>query len=263
MSVEFVVTPNGIVRRSITEDVIDSDRALETCFGSQGTLIGHIATATRNGAQAPIHYRSKGGYHYVAERISKLFLRTLFQVKEIDGAPTLVPVFFKRSGVDTSELLQLTSEWTPPGDMGLYFVSLMNVIGVRDLTHICYLAAFDLDQSRRPGNYILPLPNIYNDAKVCMGERWKTGSEGQITQAHRDTRSTLDRHGFAMKLFDASSWNADLLDEDRASKATGLFRFSGDGKQISASNDWTQFCARVGNDAFGWVYPFAKEEMPL
>lgn len=131
-------------------------------------------------------------------RLNKLSLLTNWVV--VDGF--LVPRPDKDGGS------RLKMEWEPHNAMTILFVARIEP-GLHIGDRKCYLLA--LDSGGR--NHQLPLPNVYDDCSVCMGE---FDSQGQ---------SYLECFQKALAQFRNAPWNADLMTGDKSVKLEKLVRF--------------------------------------
>lgn len=243
---EFVLTDGGILRRDISENLItNADALLTEIVASQGTVLPNLAPGT--------HVRIANNVVWMATRLKQLSLRTHFRLlAEAPNTPPLyVPTF--RAAADTMEV---THKWEPRADMYLMLISSMSRFINFSNSHTCYLVVFSVDR----GQFLLPLPNLYGDGRVCMGGEWDRGQSELTAHAAHNTGDYISRHGLALKAFESSVWNADLS-EGKEEKAKLLFRFSGDGKQQPIPDNWHTHCVKAGSTNYDWVSPIVKEEI--
>ena len=90
--------------------------------------------------------------------------------------------------------------------------------------------------------YLLPLPNVYDDGKICLPD---DGSE----DVSRPLSVALDT---ALKSFQTSQWNVDLY-HARNHEDRKMFRFDPDGKQLPIQGNWPQLCEVINNAAYQFL----------
>jgi hypothetical protein len=155
-----------------------------------------------------------------AARLKAIRLNTQFIViTPTGGTACMVPSFRAQGGSVGADLT-----WVVPSDLAVYFMMFGKPMPKADSSgrilqpDKSYLVAIDKDGRM----YRLPLPNIYDDASVCLGG----------VDLPRNSIAAYMAAG--MKAFTENPWNADLLGNDnntRITKAQALFQFEPDGKQ--------------------------------
>jgi hypothetical protein len=143
----------------------------------------------------------------------------------------LVPVW--QQGKPKAQEMKLT--WATPENMRL-FVVLYWECGNKDINSVNptpYLVA--LAPSKR--TYLLPLPNLYGDCRICLGRagevpHWKQLG-GMVPQLNKAT-----------EILQNTSWNTDLL-RSTPEETQKMFRFDADGKQMAIQNNWWTLCQTV------------------
>jgi hypothetical protein len=162
-------------------------------------------------------------------RIPSIVLNTTFDADN----DKLFPTF--RSGA----LPHLRMEWTPPPGLTVFFVMLMvaNSDSSWSITRDRhYLLGVD-NTKTVPGWFRLPLPNIYADGQVCMGNY-----TSQHPTIHACATAAIDQ------LLN-SPWNSDLLGDITPIKA--LFSFdSTTNKPLPPVTPWHTHMVRVNNVLF-------------
>lgn len=147
----------------------------------------------------------------------------------------LLPTFLDANDLRT-EYPAMKLRWDRPGTMALAFVCRIS----HDKNNCsttgdgCYLLAFN-----GSGNCFLPpLPNLYEDGKLCLGAF--NGVGGSLMVATQRAYAQLGN----------SRWNTDLLG-DRHEKAEALFSLNitkdSEGKDVfttRAVTDWEDHCAK-------------------
>jgi hypothetical protein len=127
----------------------------------------------------------------------------------------LTPRFFAPKDEVGQGLPKTTMVWHPPANMTLVFAVSMSQAetgNAKDWFSNGYQQAFLIayDPIRRA--YLLPLPNLYDDCAICMGE-----FNGRDYSMQTSFQKALEQ-------FDHSAWNSDLLGY-LAPKSQQLFQF--------------------------------------
>jgi hypothetical protein len=197
----YLVSPEGVHKLNATflGQLPDLGRIVAA---DARVTVKNIVDLAIGGASYVVSVTTRHGKQFTATRLPFLNLRTQFKAQE----DTLVPSFVSRDGT-----LTMTRTWAVPECMTLIFgtVSAPPEGGTRHKVASTFLFATLADT---PGFWRLPLPNVYNDARVCMGS---------ITIEEPTLLSAFTR---ALEHFHESPWNADLL-TDQAGAAERLFRF--------------------------------------
>ena len=167
----------------------------------------------------------------MAKPIEEVRLKTYFRPEtDADGKVALVPVW------KPEQAAELDFVWKPPGSMQLFFV------GARFEKPPAETGFYIIAKHTNRLTYLLPLPNVYDDGKICLPDELGTEDSQPLSVA-------LDT---ALKSFQTSQWNIDLHhalnDADRK-----LFRFDPDGKQLPTQGDWPQLCEVVNNAAYQFL----------
>lgn len=174
----------------------------------------------------------------MAVRLRGVRLNTWWTMVEQQGQPVMVPSFSERESIERA------LEWTPPTGCVVYMV-------VRNSTP--YLIAIGQHPTKLNWRAMrIPLPNIYADARICMGREFAPPSEGSYVQR---LRVYLDH-------FHMSRWNTDLLagdgDGNRAESSRRLVRFSLDGKCLPPLNNWYEDAKEVSHSSYNWLVAMAQ-----
>lgn len=140
-------------------------------------------------------------------------------------ADVLVPAFASESD------LELSLVWQAPKDMRLAFVVRTETDEGEVVIADNYLFACDT----RNRAYRLPLPNLFDDCKVCTGEFERTHPSGAAAMAA------------SVEQFRKSQWNADLM--RTVERSQQCFRFQPTNDTFTtlpvAVPDWTTLCDKV------------------
>lgn len=142
----------------------------------------------------------------------------------------LVPTF-ERGG------MRLKLDWEAPSDMQLRFAALCHPSWTATE---CFLFA----RGPQPGFVKLPLPNIYDDGRVCMGDEVRGTIRG-------DTLAACFKA--ALESFRSTSWNTDLNNHGASVRA--LFRWKSDRTPVPAPADWRRFCQTVSRQEMEELCP--------
>lgn len=153
--------------------------------------------------------------------LDRLPLHTRFRLV----ADVLVPAF-----ASTSDL-ELSLVWQAPKDLRLAFVVRTEAEDGGVVIRDNYLFACDL----RNRAYRLPLPNLFDDCKVCTGEFERRHQCGAAAVAA------------SVEQFRKSPWNADLM--RTVERSQQCFRFQPTHESFTtlpiAASDWTTLCDKV------------------
>jgi len=147
--------------------------------------------------------------------LPKLPFNTTFELMEFSGEVRLVPSFVRPDRTPHNpSIIQSNLFWDPvkamehdqTKEIKILFAS--NVDRVSNESHqvVNYLIfqLFDKSSNQLIGNFLPPIPNIFNDGKICMG-RYFVG----ITQSNSDTLGKIVQD--SIDSFYSSSANEDLI----------------------------------------------------
>ncbi|MCR6656611.1 MAG: hypothetical protein NVV63_12555 [Opitutus sp.] len=223
---EYVITPQGIMRRTIGESPIHgADAAIARALTAMGV---HIPLLDITPQGAHIHAHFSASQHVIATQLGSINLDTYFtmqQEDESDGPPHIVPVFQPLAGATRMRL-----KWRPRGDMNLWFVTAR-----APDTHVmtCYIVA----THHEAGLWRLPLPNTYEDGRLCMGPAFEDWLRKTV-RYEIPLWSDMALHRKAMEAASESTWNADLMGNINLVSTQQIFRFDADGDQVRFEGDW-------------------------
>ena len=157
-------------------------------------------------------------------RLDRLPLLTHFRLI----ADMLVPSFA------TPTDLELPLVWHAPETVRLAFV--VRTTGADEGVTIDGNWLFACDENQR--GYRLPLPNLFEDCKVCTGQFQDTYDSGAAC-----VTASLEQ-------FRKSQWNADLM--RTVERSQQFFRFQPTNETFTtlpiAAADWTTLCDKVSSD---------------
>lgn len=233
---EIIITKNGIVRRCISEEPLAGLEDAITRALSDAVVVARDIAKSSDGK--PIHCAIGPAHVTVIECLSKLHLTTYYRSNPSLNPPCLTPCF-KQEATDNVQLSNPV--WTPPEGIHLWFVTYIPKEGS---TH-CYLV-FTRDD--RSGIFKLPLPNTYDDGRLCMGGAW---DEEVANLRYRGGDTSIGLHTLAVERFMASSWNADLWRNRDGTDA--MVRFDYEGKQLPPLNGWLDWTNAVSSTVYNWL----------
>lgn len=184
----------------------------------------------------------------LASRIMTLRIQTFFApMTGTDEKVVMVPVFVKGS----SRAVDIGMDWNVPETMKLFFVSRWNFPGgpvetVTGVMPIFYLIAVEYPgPQNQQKTYTLPLPNVYDEGKVCMGSA--------VLETFDLRKSIFEQQEYALTEFMKSRWNSDLMNEHRSQNSKRMFRFDPKGKCLPPDAVWTTLCKPVNHEAYSFV----------
>lgn len=158
---------------------------------------------------------------------------------ELTADQILVPKFINKDHDLHGKLMHAAALWTPPAGMRLLFINQIGSDrGVWFSNESSWLFAFNASKKA----FLLPLPNVYEDGRICMGEFGGVGEDNNI-------QSSLM---LATRQFYGAGWNADLNADEACVQRLFRFKPSADGgiEQVGPSaNDplWEKSCKSVGS----------------
>lgn len=232
----YLLKPNGFWRRTRTDEYI----------GPEYEMLRQVARRvpiTLPNLMPGKHFSISQTGLSLASRITMLQIHTYFApMTGVDEKVVMVPVFVKMG----NRSADMTMDWTVPSDMKLFFVSRWAYNAGQEspvgIMPIFYLIVVDPALQR---THTLPLPNTYDEGKICMGE-------GALENFDL-RKDVFQQHEIAMEAFLKSRWNADLLHENRAKESKRLFRFDSKGKPLPPEVAWTTMCPVVNHDAYSFL----------
>lgn len=228
---EYILRSGGeIVRRDSTErNIILSEAVINQLCTSVTVHTPNVCWAVVQDAapNSSVSLITRGREVYASFPINSLNIRAPYRL--INGA--MVPVF--SSSADPI----LGLKWTAPGTMRIRVLIQFKqeVSSPRRFTMLMmWVYAYDRDGAA----YRLPLPNLYEDCKVCNGDQ------------HFHYCATIqDTIQHVMEMFQNSSWNADLWTTVDESQTLFSFLPEGDGAQQTFKSrvvePWQSYCRKV------------------
>jgi hypothetical protein len=179
----------------------------------------------------------------VARRLRYLKMNTFFRpTVDVSERVSLVPVWKQGKPAAT----QMNLVWTPPSTMGLYLVLYWEVGtagSINSVEPVPYLVAASVNKR----TYLLPIPNLYDDGKICLGR-----DETSRAQTFRTLGGLGAQLDAATKILQETTWNVDLL-RNVSGHTQDMFRFDADGKQMPVPNDWTEHCTLINQSTYEFL----------
>jgi len=229
----YAITPEGWHRISIVRENL----------GPQEELIRKVASASpvhidRIGSSpnfvSPISMVVQNSEIVLYAYIPYIKIRTFFKVVKSESA--LVPTWIKKDDAIDMEL-----SWPPLQRMGLLFVAIVSPessAGFR--SQHCYLAATSM---KSKGFFRIPIPNIHEDARVCMGNAVSSGP------------SIIDTFSNAAENFQKSQWNMDLMHIHGEQTVAKYFSFNikTQRPKVDEKSDWEKDFPKVSNAIFNRI----------
>jgi hypothetical protein len=166
---------------------------------------------------------------YLGCRLAKLHLSMNWLCVKDKMVPRPAPMEPKPQGVF------MGLDWVPVNGMSVIFMA-----KVETSLHIenrrCFLLAYDT----KARNFQLPLPNIFDDCSICMGEYDNRGG------------SLLECFQKALTNFMNSPWNSDLMEGDKLLKLQSLVQY-----QIDKGEEDRFF--QESNGSLWWNHCYSRE----
>ena len=173
--------------------------------------------------------------------LKQLVMRTHWVVTR-DTPPILLPSWSSQNGSH-----QITHHWAPPPEVRLYFTAgliLIDGYWAWEADHAYLLARVQ----GRTGAFKPPLPNIFDDGRICMGR------DVPVPERNSSTRPVFALVEDLLNHFYASTWNADLLNTipEREVVSRALFGYNLDNKQlpIGPMTTWIRGFVGVSNNRY-------------
>lgn len=183
------------------------------------------------------HVQVKGDLIICWTEITSLRIATVWSIGS-DG--TRYPVFKHRVETSPPEH-EAAYDWAPlTAGMRMFFASVFKFQEGRYVWNMSYLVC---KAPKRKEIFRPPLPNIFSDARMCMGNDYSHSSP-----------CLADAFAHSLAHLDASKWNADAMEGLTLDNMKALFSFK-DNKQVPPPKDYKWFelraCAAVNNINYG------------
>lgn len=216
---EIIIRENGTIAERVVQE-----RTLKVQKAVLEELSAYVTREVRNAFDVPnlghAHANVSKDSTVWSVRLDRVPLNTCFGM--VGGV--LVPKF-------ESAEMQMPLEWKVPEEVRLVFVTETKFQGPKTVVQANWLFAFN-----DVGNaYRLPLPNLYDDCKLCMGT---------FTTAHNSAQECLVA---SLEQFRKSEWNSDLMPS--IEDAQRFFRFKPTNETFDTlsidAEIWTDLCEKV------------------
>jgi hypothetical protein len=151
----------------------------------------------------PVNIAMHEGLYYASTILTSITLATAYLA---DETGTLTPCF-----AADDNAIPLRATWPTPPGITVRF-GIVAEAGYRLLEARLFVQTSD------PGFFRLPLPNVYEDAKICLGSRADGFRDAILVKLMTK----------AIEHFTNATWNADLLTEAVRDGAKAIFRIPAD-----------------------------------
>lgn len=213
-------------------------------LGQQDALLKQLAaglpTNINNAFMLPnakaVHIQTRSDVITAWTELGKVLLSTVYTANR-DGS---VHPLFKPKPVTSPPEHEATMEWVPAhARMRLFFVTVFNQGGGLYAWKSSYLIA---KHPQRKEIFRPPLPNIFNDARLCMGNSYVGGG---ICLA--------DAFLHSLNHINQSKWNSDAMEGMDEACMKALYTFNKDGKQVPTDSEYKWYelpCCRPVNNLY-------------
>lgn len=235
-TIEHVVRPNNtLCRRQVIEhDIPIQNQILQTLLAGTPIPVPSVFQFKELGIASLV---CKAPLYFVSCRLPALPLKTAFHAVD----KLMLPVF-------SSDKAPMSLSWVPPKDMDLRFI-VGATYGAPQSNYptgyfqfnTSYLLAFSSEKRC----YKLPMPNIYADGRLCLGN------------SHIEVQSTLqDVYLATYRLFCDAPWGTDLWDNIEITQKLIRLEPTKDGfKSLPPDGDWKAMSAVVANELITMLTP--------
>lgn len=177
---------------------------------------------------------------------------TLFKHEDKRKKGYFYPTFVDRRAGET---VQLSPKWLPPANMRVFFCNHFDPSGQDGVYRHsrASLVAIHLteDGVEDRKHYKLPLTNLYDNCKLCLGSMHVNDLVTLVTKPYADQMQA------ALNGFNASTWNSDLIQHVNLEHSHKLIQISVDDNTTTVNpwGDWHKYLPPIGNTDFATV-PF-------
>jgi hypothetical protein len=225
--ISYLMTEDGKVHRLRTEEIVLNQSVISKIAGAMVFGAPYVVPHNKDGNCLSICLRNNETI--LGTKINELRLTTNYGYKD----NYLYPAF-----QESTDTMKLTAIWQTPPTMELFF-AIVCVGPPKEFSaqyiNQAYLFARHTSPKKYTGLYKLPLSNLYDDSKLCLGEAIKSVQASNYAK-------TMER---AITILNDSNWNSDLYPPNVAVDKS-LFRFSpNDMAQIPLEDtNWTKYCLK-------------------
>jgi hypothetical protein len=223
----YLLTEDGKINRLKVDEIVLNQSVISKIAGAM--VFGAPYVVPYNKDNEPLSICLRNNETILGARIKQLRLTTNYLLKD----DYLYPCF-----QETSDSLKLTAIWQAPPSMELFF-AIVCVGPPKEFSaqyiNQSYLFARHTSPKKYGGLFKLPLSNLYDDGKLCLGESIKEVRASNYA-------ATMDR---AITILNNSNWNADLYPPN-VEISKSLFRFNPtDMTQIPVDEPtWPKYCLK-------------------
>lgn len=210
-----ILTREGFFATRLSK-ITDPDAALKSYLSKRIAVVNNLFMGW--GAA----FSQDGNCITLFKVIPNITMITRWTISEEENGLFMIPTFSS----STNDMAK-TMIWNPPDDMHILF-SCSTTVG--EYTR-CSLWAIHTTTKRA---LRLPLPNLYTDSRICMGDDFFTLIRGKDIVALSECALSY--------VMNESNWNTDLLPDE--SRFINVFRWDKDFNQV-ACPDWPMHCYPV------------------
>jgi len=157
------------------------------------------------------------------------------------------PAFHNRNN---NTAIQLAPEWKPPANMKVFFCNHFDQSAQDGVFRHsrASLVAIKTDDVKNRNHYKLPITNLYENCKLCLG----SVSVGALITSAVILKPFADQMQLAVDLFNSSTWNSDLIQHVDISQCNKLFRISVEDNATTVEPwpEWHEHLPSVSNNDF-------------
>ena len=197
---EIILLPTGeSVLRAVKETPCDIVTDLA------GLLCGQVSRLVRCAGIVDgrmVHILACASENFIIQPLEIMPVNMPWRMQDDTLLPSPAP-----AGCDSPNPL-IRMDWRVPYEMSLVFISKVGAM-VKVEKKCNFLLAFDPEMRC----YRLPLPNIFEDGSICMGDFDSHGT------------TIIEAHAKCWQQFKSAQWNTDLYSDDRIAKLEALISF--------------------------------------
>ncbi len=236
----YKINPDGrIYRRTNVEvEVNIADEVLATLQSGVPTRVRAMFDSLSKNPVVKSNVVFKGNNHaFVTSGLSELVIKAPFRME----GEYLMPYF------NSKEDPIMSIPWKNPADMWLYLCVSANYIpadpyrGLWGFSQAYLFALGPIPSSGKPQPvYRLPLPNIYDDARICMGPGQSVAAQMTLHDLLKTTHQVLV----------ASQWGVHFLKDKGLTDQLFRFKPLKDGFETipPANAQWWKVCEKIATD---------------
>ena len=231
----IMLTPDGLARVAVKVDRV----------GDIDPFIRQLAADTPVVVPRAFVLGDKPVHMAVSQRNLTLFTRldhfNITTTYATHSRGVVTPAF----AAPTPGAVTLTCKWVAPANMALWFVALFDVNATPRCVYSRSSLAVACTEERHKGVFRLPLPNIYENGRLCLGRN----EPATVQPDASDPMFTVFER--AAGVFNRSSWNSDLLHTANAPARARTFQFSlANNESVNVDPAWPTFFDRISNTDF-------------